>query len=713
MSMSVQRADARIPSRSRSLGRRLFLALAVMLIPVAAVATIGVAGFRASVGGLHTFRSETVDEGVLIESITDMLVEADDLGESYVETQDPVEGVRFDALSVRIGRGFNELEALASSEQDAPALYARQLWLQATQEIEIAIAFPRGSTDTRLDTFHDRIDEAAATVADLYAINLSQVSDEISSLEERESLQLLAFLATLLISTIVAYLLARRLRRSIMTPLLSLQRAASRVGDDDLSHRISVTGDDELARVSEAFNSMAGKVQETRDELHYQALHDPLTGLPNRTLFMDRMHHAIARAARRGTPMSVLYLDLDGFKAVNDTRGHEAGDDVLVAVASHLKRSLRAEDAVARLGGDEFAVLLEEDRTGAIRAAERIMATFKEESENAGGDVVTASIGIATLGKGQELDELLRQADAAMYAAKAEGKARWQVFGAGPGSDVQASQTLRAELQRAIDRSEFVVHFQPIVQLDSGAIVSAEALVRWNHPTRGMLLPAEFLQEAEDAGHVVAIDRSVLREACRQVRTWQSEVPEAKNLSLNVNISGRHLQRPGLAGEVREALQRSGLAPEHLTLEITETSLVHDRDTAVKELRELKSMKVQIALDDFGTGFSSLSRLLDFPIDVIKIDRSFVSDLGAMDQRSELVRALVNLGETLGLRVVAEGIETEVQLDYLRLIECTQGQGFLFAKALGAEQMESLLQVGCSERAARLSGASAATLAPA
>jgi diguanylate cyclase (GGDEF)-like protein len=670
-----------------------------MLIPVAAVAAIGVAGFRTSVGGLETFRSETVDEGVLIENLTGLLAHADDIGPIYVENQDPAEGARFDALAERIDQAFDALEALASSEQDAPALYSRQLWLQAIQEVRIAVAFPHGPVEDRLDRFHDRIDEASATIAHLYAINLNQVSDEISSLQERESKQLLAFLATLFVSTIAAYLLARRLRRSIMTPLLSLERGAARVGDDDLSHRLPVEGDDELARVSEAFNTMAANVQETRDQLHHQALHDPLTGLPNRTLFMDRMHHAIARADRRNTPMSVLYLDLDGFKTVNDTRGHEAGDQVLVAVAGHLTKALRAEDSVARLGGDEFAVLLEEGRPGAIRTAERIMAAFKDASEKGSkSSSVTASIGIATLEDGQELDELLRQADAAMYAAKAEGKARWQVFGSGPGSDVQASQTLRAELQRAIERSEFVIHFQPIVKLDSGAILSVEALVRWNHPTRGILLPADFLQEAEDAGHILFIDRWVLREACRQVRTWRDRVPEARDLSVNVNISARHLQSPGLNLEVKEALQLSGLGPENLTLEITETSLVHDHDTAVKELGELKSMGVQIALDDFGTGYSSLRRLLDFPIDAIKIDRGFVSDLGARDQRSELVRALVNLGETLGLRVVAEGIETETQIDYLRLIRCEQGQGFLFAKPLAAELMESLLRVGCSVR---------------
>ena len=683
----------------------MFLALAVMLIPVAAVATIGVAGFRASVGGLEEFRSDTVDEGVLIESLRDMLVHADDVGEAYVETDAPAVGARFAALSDRVDQRFIELGALHASDEHTPAehapvTYARQMWLQATQEIQMAIAFPRGSIDSRLDVFHDVIDEAAAAAADMYSANLSEVAGEISSLRDRESVQLLTFLATLFISTIAAFLLARRLRRSITRPLSVLSNAAAQIGSDDLTHRISVEGNDELARVGEAFNAMTTRLQKSRDDLSYQALHDPLTGLSNRALFMERMKHAIARADRRDTPISVLYLDLDGFKDVNDTFGHEAGDNLLVDVAARLRDSLREEDAIARLGGDEFGILLEEDLEGATRTADRLIALFAgAEAAQAPGLPVGASIGIATRLQKEELDELVRQADSAMYAAKAAGKGGWQVFSSGSSDNVHRSQELRAQLKLALERDEFVVHYQPIVTLDTGAINSVEALVRWNHPTRGLLQPADFLVEAEEAGHIVDIDRWVLRESCRQVRAWQGEVPEAAALSLNVNLSARHLQQPGLTQEVKETLQYSGLAPEHLILEITETSLVRDHDTAAQELRELKALDVRIALDDFGTGFSSLSRLLNFPIDVIKIDRSFVSDLGAHDQRSDLVRALVALGDTLGLRVVAEGIETETQLDYLRLIECELGQGFFFAKPLSAELMESVLQVGCSVRA--------------
>jgi diguanylate cyclase (GGDEF)-like protein len=639
------------------------------------------------------------DERILIEGVRPLLTQADDLGESYVKTEDPVIGARFSDLARRLDSAFVRLTGVDHTDASAAAVHAHLLWDVAEQEIQKAISYPVGSAEDRLNKFHDVIDESSMVVADLYAIELSEVEEEITSAHTREMQQLVAFLVTLLVSSLVALWLSRKLGRSIKKPLLSLEQAAERVGADDLSHRISVQGDDELARVSDAFNAMAARVEESRDALSYQALHDPLTGLSNRTLFMEWMKRGIARADRRGTPLSVLYLDLDGFKEINDSKGHEAGDKMLVTVATCLQESIRQEDAIARLGGDEFGILLEENPAGAVHAAERVLACLDGIGDHQPGQAeVAASIGIATREHKEELDELLRQADEAMYAAKAAGKGGWEVFGAGPESALRQSQTLRAELGRAIENEEFVVHYQPIVKLKSGAIDSVEALVRWNHPTRGLLLPIDFLDEAEEAGQIVAIDRWVLREACRQVCAWRRDVPAAENLSLNVNLSAKQLQHPGLASDVAEALEFSGLAAEHLILEITETFLLRDTDTAENELRQLKALDVQIALDDFGTGFSSVSRLMRFPIDIIKIDRSFVSALGELEERSDLVLALVNLGETLGLEVVAEGIETASQLDYLRSIECEQGQGYFFAKPLGAPLMESVLQVGCSVR---------------
>ena len=431
--------STRRPPHSRSLARRLILALTAMLLPVVAVAGAGVLTFRSSVAALEDFRDETVGESKPIESVRELLVRADDLGEAYVEKHDRMMGRRFKKLSVKIDRGFIKLATLSSLQERQVAAAARARWEEAFAAANKAASVPAGQyRDNDLDDFHDFIDQAGSLVADAYSLNLNQVSDEISSVQQRERRQLWTALAILVISSIAAGLLGRLVYRSITTPLALLERAASQFGSDELSHRISVTGDDELARVSRAFNDMAGKLQRSTDELHSQARHDPLTGLPNRTLFIERMEHAIARSDRSGTHFSVLYLDLDGFKAVNDTLGHEAGDELLVTVSERLRGSLRAEDTAARLGGDEFAVLLEgAGLGGAIETARRLTRTFSTTWAITAAEVPIAfSIGVAIRQDGEGLDQLLRQADTAMYASKAAGRGRWQVFGRDLDADV-------------------------------------------------------------------------------------------------------------------------------------------------------------------------------------------------------------------------------------------------------------------------------------
>ncbi len=454
------------------------------------------------------------------------------------------------------------------------------------------------------------MDAAAALLADQYALNVHEVGDEITALRAHERNQLYASLVILFLGCVLGGVLSRRVYRSVTAPLKALEDATAHLGRDDLSHRVEVHGNDELARVGSAFNAMADKLQLSREELQHQALHDPLTGLPNRALFMEHLEHALARARRKATPVSVLYLDLDGFKTVNDTLGHEAGDEVLVDVAERLRQALREADMVARLGGDEFGIVLEEELQGATVTAQRIVRQFERPwSLSSGYMSVSVSIGVAARADDEGLDELLRQADTAMYAAKASGKGRWRVFSPDLAPGQLTTRSFRAELQHAVEAEEFVVHYQPVMDLASGFITGVEALVRWNHPERGLLAPDQFLGEAEVSGHVVQIDRLVLREACRQVRAWQRSVPGAEHLSVHVNLSARGLQTPDLADEIGEAVRVSGLAPSDLVLEITETTLVHDADAAAIELRKLKDLHVELALDDFGTGFSSLTHL--------------------------------------------------------------------------------------------------------
>jgi diguanylate cyclase (GGDEF)-like protein len=679
-------------SHRGSLARRLLLVLTAMLVALIAVAGARVVTFRATANVLEKFRAETVGQTKRIDEVRRLLDKADDAGEAYVETQDPVKGFAFAKIGLEIDRGFVHIQEVGSRPERLLASSARLRWQQARGSLEKALLLPEDEIGAGLDPFHDGVDEAAALLADQYALNVHEVGDEISALRAHERAQLYASLVILFLGCVLGGVLSRRVYRSVTAPLKALEDATAHLGREDLSHRVEVHGNDELARVGSAFNAMADKLQLSREELQHQALHDPLTGLPNRALFMEQLKHALARARRKATPVSVLYLDLDGFKAVNDTLGHEAGDEVLVDVAERLRLALREADMVARLGGDEFGIVLEEELQGATVTAQRIVRQFERPWSLSSGYVsVSVSIGVAARADDEGLDELLRQADTAMYAAKASGKGRWRVFSPDLAPGQLTTRSFRAELQHAVEAEEFVVHYQPVMDLASGFITGVEALVRWNHPERGLLQPAQFLGEAEVSGHVVQIDRLVLREACRQVRAWQRSVPGAEHLSVHVNLSARGLQTPDLADEIGEAVRVSGLAPSDLVLEITETTLVHDADAAAIELRKLKDLHVELALDDFGTGFSSLTHLYEFPIDIIKIDRSFIASLGVDARRPELVKALVELGKTLGLLVVAEGVEQAAQLDYLRSIGCQRAQGYYFAKPLPSDQMEKFL----------------------
>jgi diguanylate cyclase (GGDEF)-like protein len=663
-----------------------------MLLALIAVAGARVVAFRVTARELDDFRAETVGQTKRIDVVRRLLEQADDAGEAYVETHDAVKGFAFTEISIEIDRGFIDIGQVGSRTELLLASSARLRWRQARDSLEDALLLPENQSDAGLDPFHDGVDASGQLLADQYALNVQEVGDEISALRAREATQLNVSLVVLLLGCVLGGVLSRRAYRSVTAPLKALEEATTHLGREDLSHRIEVHGNDELARVGSAFNTMADKLQLSREELRHHALHDPLTGLPNRALFMEQLQQALARARRHGTPVSVLYLDLDGFKMVNDTLGHEAGDEVLVDVAGRLRHSLREIDSVARLGGDEFGIVLEEPLEGAALVAQRIVRQFERPWSLSSGYVsISVSIGVAARADDEGLDELLRQADTAMYAAKASGKGRWRVFSADLGTGYLTTRSFRDELQLAVEAEEFVVHYQPVMDIGSGCITGVEALVRWNHPERGLLLPSQFLSEAESSGHVMEIDRLVLREACRQVRVWQRAIVGAGHLSVHVNLSARGLQNPDLAGEIGEAVRISGLAPADLVLEITETTLVHDADAAAIELRKLKDLHVELALDDFGTGFSSLTHLYEFPIDIIKIDRSFIAAIGVDSRRPDLVKALVELGRTLGLVVVAEGVEQAAQLDYLRSIGCERAQGYYFAKPLPADQMEMFL----------------------
>ena len=426
-------------------------------------------------------------------------------------------------------------------------------------------------------------------------------------------------------------------------------------------------------------------------QVRHQAFHDDLTGLPNRALLGDRIEHALARGRRSAAPLvALLFVDVDDFKVVNDSFGHGVGDQVLVAVAGRLQRLVRPGDTVARLSGDEFGVLLEDlvRPEDAATTAERIVEAFQEPIDGIGKPIaVSVSIGV-DVGSSASTSggDLARNADFAMYGAKALGKGRHRVYNAADREAADDGARIRSELHQAVARDELRLHYQPIVDLASGAIQSIEALVRWQHPRRGLLLPANFVPIAEETGTIAAIGGWVLEEACRQLAVWQRLQPD---LGVSVNLSGVQLQGDALVGQVGATLARTGIEPEALTLEVTETMLVADPG-AVAVLKQLKGLGIRVAIDDFGTGYASISYLRRFPVDILKIDREFTDELETADAAA-LLGGIVHLGRSLGLTVVAEGIERPAQLARIRESGCDLGQGYYFASPEDARSMTARL----------------------
>jgi len=425
-------------------------------------------------------------------------------------------------------------------------------------------------------------------------------------------------------------------------------------------------------------------------QLRQMAFHDPLTLLANRTLFKDRVQHALALVQRGHLPVAVLFLDLDNFKTINDSLGHDAGDRLLGAVAQRIVKNTRASDTVARLGGDEFAVLVEslgsteEVRVIAASLIEALGAPFLLN----GMEVrVAASVGVAHSDTASSAEALLGNADIAMYHAKAAGKNRYAVFEPRMQDVLHERLRLEADIVRALAEQEFFLEYQPIVDLATGSLLGVEALVRWRHPGKGVLMPGQFISIAEDCGQIVKLGRWVLIEACRELMAWRGRVAGGNRLRVAVNISGRHLQHGDLFKDVTDALTTSGLEPANLVVELTESTMMSNTEANLERLQKLKGVGVRLALDDFGTGYSSLSYLHRFPIDILKIDRSFVSRLTTSDNGPELARAVITLGSTLGLDIVAEGIECEPQIASLLELGCVAGQGFFFAKARPLEEL--------------------------
>ncbi|HEY3823330.1 MAG TPA: EAL domain-containing protein [Bryobacteraceae bacterium] len=427
---------------------------------------------------------------------------------------------------------------------------------------------------------------------------------------------------------------------------------------------------------------------------------DPLTGLPNRLYFIDKLEGSIEAARQSGSLFAALFLDMDRFKLINDSLGHAAGDELLVGFAGRLRASVRStwenrQSVVARLGGDEFAILLNDvrDAPDAAMVAQRILDELESPFRLAGRQVfATASVGIALSSSGNTPEDLLRNADTAMYHAKARGKARFAVFDDGMRDRAVARLEIETGLRKAIDAQQLVLYYQPELSVSSQRVIGYEALVRWNHPERGLLPPSEFIPVAEESELIVHLGRWVLKEACRQMTEWHASFVFDPPLTISVNISPRHLNNGGLVEDVNQVLAETGLDRKCLKLEVTEGSIMQDAETALITLRRLKGMGIGLEIDDFGTGYSALSYLQRLPFDTVKVDRSFIKELGVSAESSEIVRTIVDLARSLQMEVVAEGVETDGQFQKLAALGCNYVQGYYFAKPASARATQSLMQ---------------------
>ena len=460
---------------------------------------------------------------------------------------------------------------------------------------------------------------------------------------------------------------------------------------EELNHYIS-----ELQRTSQA-------LQESKEHFRHAAFHDSLTDLPNRSLFSDYLKLAIERSKRQSDYLfAVLFLDLDRFKYINDSLGHSYGDQLIIEITKRLQLSLRQVDTVARFGGDEFAILLDgiKDPSDAIRVAEKIQRELRKPFELGGHEAFTsASIGIALSSAGYDQpDYILRDADTAMYRAKDAGKACYELFDLEMHSRAVIRLRLENDLRRAVERNEFCVFYQPIVSVETGRLSGFEALVRWQHPERGLVEPSEFIPVAEETGLIGTLGSWILEEACRRMHEWHMQHPANRTLTINVNLSSKQLIQSGLVQEVRTILEKTQLPPRSLKLEITESVVMENAELATTMLKQLSDLNVHLCIDDFGTGYSSLSYLHRFPVDTLKIDRSFVNRIEEKGENVEIVRIIATLARNLGMEVVAEGVESEDQLACLKALKCEYAQGYLFAVPLTADAAARFIETDLDRR---------------
>ena len=538
-------------------------------------------------------------------------------------------------------------------------------------------------------------------------------------------------ISTILVTTVIVLFgsfFSVFLSKRITSPIQRIIKATQDIAEGKFDTTLDIRGHDEIAELARAFEHMRGSLRDyhlqieertteltasndllrkevgarlaAEKQLLHEAFHDALTGLPNRELFVDRLTHTIGIAKRRKDYLyGVLILDIDRFKVINDSLGHIAGDQLLIAVGQRLIACVRPGDTVVRLGGDEFGILLEDvgGPGNAVYIAGRIITALTVPFTVTGGHEVftSGSIGIALSAVEYNFaEQVMRDADTAMYQAKSSSNARYVVFEPGMHANALERLRLETELRRAVERKEFVVYYQPIVSLHTNSLSGYEALVRWRHPERGVLNPGDFVQMADETGMIVAIDRLVMREACRQMQVWHGQASGHERAFISVNLSHKQMAQPDLVAHVEEVLRDTGLDPGSLKLEITENVIIENPEEAIAMLGRLKALGVRLFIDDFGTGYSSLSYLHRLPIDGLKIDRSFIKNMGEHGENQQIVRTIMLLARDLHIAVIAEGVETDYQLSLIKSMDCEFVQGYIFSKPVDAVQALTCLKAG-------------------
>ncbi|MEA2331033.1 MAG: hypothetical protein QOH58_1171 [Thermoleophilaceae bacterium] len=680
-----------------SLRGRLLAAALVVMIPLLLGAGVCLALLSHTSGSYAALAREVAREEQESVSVLQRINAAQQAGSRYMEGGDVRDLIAYQGPASEVDGKLASPYSYDTEVERRGVVAIRAAWKAAKRRLDAyrlktGQDLTRGTGSDPEDAFQIEADAAAAGVERLMADSEAEVRADLAETERLARLNWALGLATVAIALLLAGLLANRVSKTLVRPLHELARAARSLGNGHLEDRVSIRSTKELNEVAGTFNAMAKALQGQREELERHAFADALTGLPNRALFEDRARHAIGRLAGGHERVAVLVLDIDGFKLVNDGLGRAAGDALLMQAAERMSVALRPSDTIARLGSDEFGVLLESVRglDDALGASERLRDAFDSPFILEGSEVlVTASVGIAlSTEDAREGAELLRRAGLAMHRIKGRGRNASEFFD--PGMDDQAAERLTTlnALRRAIDRGELVVHYQPIVDLNTGEMRAAEALLRWDRPGRGLVPPLEFIPLAEETGLIVSMGAWVLNAACAEAKLWE-ELAGRADIPVTVNVSARQLLDEQFEATVAEALRSTGLSPEGLILEVTESSVIQSIDVAIAKLDRISATGVRIALDDFGEGYSSLSHLRELPIDILKIARPFVRELTEADHDPALVRGIVELARSLGLRLVAEGIELPEQQEILLGLDCPLGQGFLFARPMESTQLRA------------------------